>query len=235
MNSNIVDSAVDAAESEKVESEKDKRPRARYYVCISIAARWLCSAILVKKNEKSIIADAIQAETKEEAAKIFHEKHSLDATNVERMVFDTSDLVYEPVQAETKADAVKAFSKRHDPSFVFVDDGGEVNTENHSGYYVARGTGMGEIQRVTITVGPDQIARRTSATYKAQFKGWNVYASGLRSCAVGEGSSKKVYKDNELVSLTFDSLINPTAKAQRPKMKKNEVVRLVDLNDPQLT
>lgn len=170
--SDPIDSAIENAESETGTNKRGARARARHYFCAAIRG-------------KNIVAEAIEANSPDEAKELFKDKHSLNAT---------------------------------------VCDAGKGN-----GYYVAMGTGMSDAQRISVTVTPAQLARRTTAAYKGQFKGWEVWASGLCGCTINDVE----YDDNDLVSIEFGERVQKDSGVPKPKLKKREVVRLSDLENVQ--
>jgi hypothetical protein len=133
------------------------------------------------------------------------------------------NLVAEAIEASSAEEAQATFKDKHNLNAV-ICDGGKGN-----GYYVVMGTGMSEAQRISVTVTPEQLARRTTAAYKGQFRGWNVWASGLCSCTINEIE----YNDNDLVSIEFGELVSKDSNIPKPKLKKREVVRLADLENVQ--
>lgn len=130
-------------------------------------------------------------------------------------------IVYEAISSDVAADAKEIFKEKYGVSPSVCDEG------KGNGYYVAMGTGMSEAQRISVTVTPKQLMQRTTNLYKGQFRGWNVWASGLSACSVEDEN----FKDNELVSVEFDTLVDPENKIPKPKLKKREVVRLSDLQN----
>jgi hypothetical protein len=165
-----IDSAIENTESQT--GQNPRGPRARHYFCAAIRG-------------KNIVAEAIEADSPEEAQELFKEKHSLNAT---------------------------------------MCDVGKGN-----GYYVAMGTGMSDAQRISVTVTPAQLARRTTAAYRGHFKGWEVWASGLCGCKINDIE----YDDNDLVSIEFGERVQKDSGVPKPKLKKREVVRLADLENVQ--
>ena len=135
-------------------------------------------------------------------------------------------VTFEAVKAVSADEAKEAFAHKHGVKTIICDTG------EGNGYYIAKGSGMSDAQRISVTVTAEQLNRRTGDGYKGQFKGWHVFASGLRGCKIGDHD----YKDNDLVSVEFESLVTGLNKKDnpKPKLKKREVVRLVDVQNAQL-
>lgn len=145
------------------------------------------------------------------------------------LVAGSKGTVVELVKASTLEEAMESFKEKHGrPANITMDGEG-------SGYYIAKGTGKSDAQRISVTVTPAQLQRRTTASFRAQFRGWNVYASGLSACNI-DGVD---YADNDLVAIEFDTLIGATAENRKelmklnpkPKLKKREVVPLSNLQN----
>jgi hypothetical protein len=139
---------------------------------------------------------------------------------------------YGPVKAETTEEASDAWARAHlnasgDPTPPNVICGGEVLKElgGGSGYYLAKGTGMSDVQRISVTVTAKQMTNFTSTRVKAEFKGWVVYGNGLKGFKV-DGVE---YKDDELAMIMFEAPIDKSVKIPKPKLKKSEAVRMDDL------
>jgi len=137
---------------------------------------------------------------------------------------DKKRIIFEAISADSVIDAKEIFSDKHGLAAMICDEG------KGNGYYVAMGTGMSEAQRISVTVTPEQLMRRTKVAFKGQFRGWNVWASGLAACKVGD----QEYNDNDLVSVVFDTLVDKNTKIPKPKLKQREAVRLSDLDEVEL-
>ena len=140
---------------------------------------------------------------------------------------------YGPVEAATAEEAKEIWGKDHqnekgEPVPPNVVCGGDVLKEfgGGSGYYLAKGTGMGDAQRISVTVSAAQMTRYTTTHVKAEFKGWIVYGNGIK----GFKTEHEAYEDDELVQIMFDSPADKTNKVPKPKLKKNEAIRMADLN-----
>jgi len=139
---------------------------------------------------------------------------------------------YGPVEAATPEEAKEIWSKSHlneksEPVPPNVVCGGDLlkDVGGGSGYYLAKGTGMGDAQRISVTVSAAQMTRYTTTHVKAEFKGWIVYGNGIR----GFKTEHDEYEDDELAMIMFDSPIDKNQKLPKPKLKKNEAVRMADL------
>ncbi|MCK9567639.1 hypothetical protein M0R72_01655 [Candidatus Pacearchaeota archaeon] len=137
-----------------------------------------------------------------------------------------------PVEATTADEAREIWGKAHpndkgEPVPPNVCDSGDglKDIGGGSGYYLAKGTGMGDAQRISVTVSAAQMTRYTKTHVKAEFHGWIVYGNGIK----GFKSESDEYEDDELAMIMFDSPINPDNKIPKPKLKKNEAVRMADL------
>ena len=131
--------------------------------------------------------------------------------------------VYEGIEALNSDGAKEIFTTKHgfEPSVIdcgqsFAAIGGG------SGYYLAKGTCMSDAQRISVTVSAEQMSCHTTTNVKAEFSGWVVYGNGIK------GFDK--FEDDELVQILFSRLIDPNNKVPKPKLKKNEAVRMADLN-----
>lgn len=136
-------------------------------------------------------------------------------------VDEEDNLLAEAVSALTEDEAINSFIQKHDlePTICLKGEG--------NGYYIAKGTGISEVHRMSVTVSVEQLVKRTTSTFKGQFKGWNVFASGLKACQV----DKHDFSDNELLSVEFESRIDEDSKVVKPKLKKREVVRRNDIEN----
>jgi hypothetical protein len=65
------------------------------------------------------------------------------------------------------------------------------------------------------------MSQHTATRVKAEFRGWLCWGNGIKG--FGE------YEDDELVQLLFANPIDKTNKVAKPKLKKNEAVRMSDL------
>lgn len=137
-------------------------------------------------------------------------------------------IVHEVIEATDADEAQAAFLENHQIEAQVCEDGASL-AGGGMGFYLAMGTGKSAAQRISVTVTPEQLARRTSKSIAAEFKGWMVYGSGLRACEV-EGEK---YRDDELISIEFGERIEPDSKVDKPKLKKREVIRLADLENVQ--
>lgn len=137
-------------------------------------------------------------------------------------------VVHEVIEASDAEEAKATFLENKQIEAQVCEDGASL-PGGGMGFYLAMGTGKSSAQRISVTVTPEQLARRTSKSIAAEFKGWMVYGSGLRACEV-EGEK---YKDDELISIEFGERIEVGSKVQKPKLKKREVIRLADLENVQ--
>lgn len=141
-------------------------------------------------------------------------------------------IVHEAVRASSAEDAQELFEINHGLKAMVCDDGSSNTTEDGkkggNGFYLSMGTGQSDVQRMSVTVSPAQLVRRTNKAYKAQFRGWNVWGSGLKACTVDDVS----FNDNDLVSIEFGDRVDPNNKnIQKPKLKKREMIRFEDLEN----
>jgi len=141
-------------------------------------------------------------------------------------------IVQEPIMASSQEEAKELFKDKHNLNALFCNDGRDIKGGG-SGFYLAMGTGMSDAQRISVTVTPAQLARRTTKAIKAEFKGWHVYGSGLAACTVKVGHEDVEFEDDDLISIEFGERVEPDSKVQKPKLKKKEVVRIDDLNNVQ--
>ena len=131
--------------------------------------------------------------------------------------------IYECIEASTEDEAKEQFTTKHEvpPNII---DGGQAMKEagGGSGYYLAKGTGMSDAQRTSVTVTAEQMTTTTTTHIKGEFRGWIVFGNGLK----GFGD----YKDDELAGICFSEPVDKANKQPKPKMKKNEAVRMEDIN-----
>ena len=137
-------------------------------------------------------------------------------------------IIHEAVQANSDAKAREMFEENHGlkPS---VCDGGESRSDEGggTGYYLAKGTGMSDSQRLSVTVTAENL-RYTPKRVNGEFKGWNV----IGNCIQGFSSDGTKYEDNELVTLLFQGPVSPVSKdkkVSKPKLKKTEAIRVSDI------
>lgn len=132
-------------------------------------------------------------------------------------------IVHEFVKADSLNEAKVLFEQEHGLTPTVWDDG------KGNGFYQCQGTGQTEVQRISVTVTPAQLVLRTAQSFKAQFRGWNVFGSGLKACTVKIGNDNIDFNDNELISIEFGDRVDSNSKVQKPKLKKREVIRVDDL------
>jgi hypothetical protein len=139
-----------------------------------------------------------------------------------------------PVAANTADEARDIWGAEHlnaqgEPVSPNVVCGGDMlkDVGGGSGYYLAKGTGMGDAQRISVTVSARHMSNFTSTRLKAEFKGWIVYCNGIK----GFKDEEAVYADDDLMMVTFDQPVDPNQKPKpkKPKLKKTEAVRKADL------
>jgi hypothetical protein len=141
-------------------------------------------------------------------------------------------IVEDAIMASSPDEAKEIFEEMHEVEPLTVNDGSKLKGGGN-GFYLAMGTGMSDAQRISVTVTPAQLARRTTKAIKAQFKGWHVYGSGLAACTVKVGSEDHDFEDDDLFSIEFGDRVDPKSKLPKPKLKKKEVVRASDLEHVQ--
>jgi hypothetical protein len=138
-------------------------------------------------------------------------------------------IVYEPMRFGSADEAKAAFAEKYGLPPSICDTGSDLDGGG-AGFYLAMGTGMSDAQRISVTVTAEQLAKRTSKAFKAQFRGWHVFGSGLAGCTVEDTK----FADNDLVSIEFSERVDKSNKSlPKPKLKKKEVVRLADLEHVQ--
>lgn len=132
---------------------------------------------------------------------------------------DQINLITKGIQSDSADQAKALFEKEFGIPPEKCDEG------EGNGWYVAKGTGGTDIQRLSVTVEPKDLQRNTAKTWEGQFKGWVVYASGLKACTIRDGKNVMNFKDNDLVSLGFQRRVDEESNVPRPKIKKTEVFR----------
>lgn len=153
-------------------------------------------------------------------------------------------IIHEPIRANSEVEARAIFKKKYSLDAEICEDGSSVVDGNGSpiggtGFYVAMGTGMTTAQRVSVTVTPEQLMRRTSKAIKAKLtidgRKHNLFGSGLKALDVKVNGEVQKYNDNDLFSVEFeDSKDANGKKIPKPKLKKREVIRFADLEDIQV-
>lgn len=139
------------------------------------------------------------------------------------------NIIYEAIKANSYEEAELQFEETHSLKAIVCDGGAKIEGGGN-GFYLSMGTGQSDAQRISVTVTPAQLARRTTSAYKAQFKGWHVYGSGLAACTVKVGNDDIEFDDNQLISIEFGERVDPNNKQlQKPKLKKKEVIRFENL------
>jgi hypothetical protein len=137
-------------------------------------------------------------------------------------------IVMDCVPAEDEDSAGEAFLKKHEGidlkslTFEYGQNCREIG--GGQGFYLAKGTGMTDAARVSVTVPASQM-RPTTTHVRAEYRGWIVYGNGVK----GFSANGVTYKDDELFSILFDELADNNVKVPKPKLKKAEVVRAEDL------
>jgi hypothetical protein len=141
------------------------------------------------------------------------------------MCINWSAKQYGPVEASSADEAKALWTKKHGTTPDIIC-GGDMLKElgGGSGYYLAKGTGMGDAQRLSVTVSAKDV-KYTQTQLKAEFKGWVVYAN----CLHGFKGETEDFADDDLAILVFDQLIDKDVKVAKPKLKKHEAVRVSDL------
>lgn len=138
-------------------------------------------------------------------------------------------IIHEIIEANEPSEARELFKEKHELEAQVCEDGSSLDGGG-TGFYLAMGTGKSAAQRISVTVTPKQLMQRTAKAITAEFKGWEVYGSGLKGCEI-EG---KDYDDDELVSIEFGNRIDPKSNVSKPKLKKREVIRISDLDNVQV-
>jgi hypothetical protein len=137
-----------------------------------------------------------------------------------------ASLIVEPIEANSAEEAEEAFLKLHEVAPVIIE-GGEGMKEDGggSGFYLAKGTGMSEAQRLSVTVSAEHMFNVTATKVKAEFRGWVVFGNGIKGFKDGDIE----FKDDELVSILFHEPVDKSKKIPKPKLKKSEAIRFQDL------
>ena len=131
-----------------------------------------------------------------------------------------------PIESSSVEEATQIWADANDGVPPNVVDGGDCLKAfgGGSGYYLAKGTGMGDAQRISVTVSAKDM-RFTTTRLKAEFKGWVVYANGIKGFSNEQGT----FDDDELMMVTYDSLADESNKVSKQKLKKGEAIRKSDL------
>lgn len=137
-----------------------------------------------------------------------------------------ANLIVAPVEASSVEEAKASFEKLYgtEPSVIEYGEGMKEDGGG-SGFYLSKNTGMSEAQRLSVTVSAEHMFNVTSTKVKAEFRGWIVYGNGIKGFTDG----KTEYKDDELVSILFHEPVDKNTKTPKPKLKKNEAIRIQDL------
>lgn len=136
--------------------------------------------------------------------------------------------VYEMIEASSEDEATAKFAETHGEDPVIVDNGSKL-TGGGFGFYPAKGTGISEAQRYSVTVTAEQMSSFTGTKFKAEYRGWNVFGNGLQ--AITDDDGNKMYDDDELVMIFIGDKIDKASDVKKPKLKKQEAVRRSDLEN----
>jgi hypothetical protein len=144
-------------------------------------------------------------------------------------------VVHEVIKATSEKEARASFQEMYDLEAEVCETGADLDGGGN-GFYLAMGTGMSSVQRVTVTVTPAQLMRRTTKAVRAKLHidghDHPLYGSGLRALEAKIGSDSIKFKDNDLFAVEFEDIMDENGKKiPKPKLKKREVVRASDLKD----
>jgi hypothetical protein len=135
--------------------------------------------------------------------------------------------IYEVIEASSSEEASDAFENLHQVKPNVIDGGQSMkDVGGGSGYYLAKGTGMVDSNRISVTVSAEQMTKHTTTHVKAQFRGWIVYGNGIKGFIDEDGNE---FQDDELVTILFHAPADPNNKQPKPKLKKNEAIHMNDL------
>lgn len=144
-----------------------------------------------------------------------------------------NEIIYEFIPANNIEEAAEIFKAKFKIPPTVTDA-----SEKGNGWHKIMG-GISAVERISVTVSVKQLARRTTQAISAEFKGWEVYGSGLKACTVEVPNKGMVkFKDNELISIDFGKYLGEKPedgkKPQKPKLKKKEVIPKSALKNVQL-
>lgn len=123
-------------------------------------------------------------------------------------------IVAEPVMATDEAEATASFSSKFGVAPSTINAG-----STGLGWHDVKGTGNLGAEKVSVTLSAEQLLKRTGAAWKGTFRNWNVLASGVSSCTVGETT----YDDNEVVAIILRDRVAGT-NDRKPKLPQNPTV-----------
>ena len=135
--------------------------------------------------------------------------------------------IFDVIEASTSELASEEFEAKHEVTPDVIEGGQSKKEEGGgSGYYLAKGTGMTNADRISVTVSAEQMTKHTTTHVKAKFRGWIVYGNGIKGFKDDDGME---YEDDELVQVLFSAPVDPSNKTPKPKLKKNEAIPMEDL------
>lgn len=143
-------------------------------------------------------------------------------------------VVHGVFKATSGKEAGEQFKQLYDIDPEIIENGESIEGGG-TGFYLAMGTGMSSVQRLSVTITPEQLMRRTSksicATLHIDGNDHPLCGNGLRGFETKIGSETVKFKDNELFAVEFKDLMIDGKKIPKPKLKKREVVRFEDLTN----
>ena len=130
-------------------------------------------------------------------------------------------IVHEFVKAESTTEAKATFTSTHGQAPEVVDDGSTGN-----GWRPVGGPAKLESEKLSVTVDARDRAKRTTTSFEAEYRGWEVAAFGIKGCTV----KGRKYDDDELFVLEFlDKL--PGNTDRKPRFSPTDVVSKVHLTN----
>lgn len=145
-------------------------------------------------------------------------------------------VVHGVYKATSEKEAARQFKAEFDLDPEIIENGEGIEGGGN-GFYLAMGTGMSSVQRLSVTTTPEQLMRRTNKSIRAtlHMDGHDhpLCGSGLRGFETKINGEIVKFKDNDLFAVEFEDLVLDGKKIPKPKLKKREVVRASDLKEIQ--
>lgn len=143
-------------------------------------------------------------------------------------------VVHGVYKSTSEKEAAQQFKAEFDIDPEIIENGEGIEGGGN-GFYLAMGTGMSSVQRLSVTTTPEQLMRRTTKSIRAtlHIDGHDhpLFGNGLRGLETKINGEVVKFKDNDLFAVEFEDLVVEGKKIPKPKLKKREVVRASDLKN----
>jgi hypothetical protein len=123
-------------------------------------------------------------------------------------------IVAEPVMAVDEVCATTNFTEKFGVAPAVINAG-----STGLGWHDVKGTGNLGTEKVSVTLSAEQILKRTGSAWKGTYRNWNVFASGVSACTVGDTE----YEDDEIVAIILTDRVAGT-NDRKPKLPQNPTI-----------